>query len=317
MKALKLIFLIITLNLIGICQAQEWPNKSIQMIVQFPPGTTTDSVARDLAEELSKELAQTVVVMNRAGAGGVVGVSSLAMAKPDGYTIGTVNMPTLTNIPLQQAVTYNPLKSFTHLAVVGPYDYGIFVNADAPWKTLSELVEFARKNPNKLTYGTLGAGTTNHLTMERLGNDLGFSWDYIPYKGDNESVLALLGNQIQVINASAGATMPHVRAGKLRMLISTGPKRWDALPNVQTLVETGLVKFSQNSFFSIAGPADIPEPIKQKLENALKKILTDKTVAERLLTKYGQSAVYQSGADYTKFIAQENVRLKSLIDTNK
>ena len=153
--------------------------------------------------------------------------------------------------------------------------------------------------------------------MERLGNDLGFSWDYIPYKGDNESVLALLANQIQVINASAGATMPHVRAGKLRMLISTGPKRWDAFPNVQTLVETGLVKFSQNSFFSIAGPADIPEPIKQKLENALKKILTDKAVAERLLTKYGQSVVYQSGADYTKFIAQENVRLKSLIDTNK
>lgn len=317
MRLLKLFFAIVTLSLIGLCQAQEWPNKSIQMIVQFPPGTTTDSVARDLAEELSKELAQTVAVMNRPGAGGVVGVSSLAMAKPDGYTIGTVNMPTLTSIPLLQAVTYDPLKSFTHLAVVGPYDYGIFVNADAPWKTLSELVEYARKNPNKLSYGTLGAGTTNQLTMERLGNDLGFSWNFIPYKGDNESVLALLGDQIQVINASGAATMPHVKAGKLRMLISTGPKRWAGLPNVQTLTESGLVKFSQNSYYSLAGPTGIPEPIKQRLESALKKILTDKAVADRLLTKYGQSVVYQSGADYTKFIAQENASLKSLVDTKK
>ena len=105
MKLFKLIILITTLILVGICQAQEWPNRPIQMIVQFPPGTTTDSVARDLAEELSKELAQTVTVINKPGAGGIVGVSSLAMAKPDGYTIGTVNMPTLTNIPLVQAVT--------------------------------------------------------------------------------------------------------------------------------------------------------------------------------------------------------------------
>jgi tripartite-type tricarboxylate transporter receptor subunit TctC len=317
MKLFKLIILITTLILVGICQAQEWPNRPIQMIVQFPPGTTTDSVARDLAEELTKELAQTVTVINKPGAGGIVGVSSLAMAKPDGYTIGTVNMPTLTNIPLVQAVTYDPLKSFTHLAVVGPYDYGIFVNADSPWKTLSELVDYARKNPNKLSYGTLGAGTTNQLTMERLGNELGFSWNFIPYKGDNESVLALLGDQIQVINASGAATMAHVRVGKLRMLISTGPKRWSALPNVPTLTETGLVKFSQNSYYSLAGPADIPEPIKRRLENALKKILTDKTVVERLLTKYGQSVAYQSGADYAKFIAAENASLKSLSETKK
>lgn len=298
-------------------QAQEWPSKPIQMIVQFPPGTTTDAVARDIADELSKELNQSVVVMNKAGAGGVVGVSSIAMAKPDGYTIGTVNMPTLTIIPNLQAVSYDPLKAFTHLGVVGPYDYGVFVNADSPWKTFSDLVEFGRKNPNKLAYGTLGAGTTNQLTMEKIGKELGIEWNFIPYKGDNESVLALLGGQVQVINASGAATMPQVKAGKLRMLVSTGPKRWSAQPNVPTLLETGLVKFSQNSFYSLAGPADIPGPIKQRLEDVLRKILTDKVVAERLLTKYGQSVVYQSGASYTKFVAEENANWKFIIDSKK
>ena len=297
--------------------AQEWPNKPIQMIVQFPPGTTTDAVARDIADELSKELNQSVVVMNRAGAGGIVGVSSLAMAKPDGYTIGTVNMPTLTIIPHMQSVSYDPLKSFTHLGVVGPYDYGVFVNADSPWKTFAELVEYGRKNPNKLAYGTLGAGTTNHLTMEKIGKDLGMDWNFIPYKGDNESVLALLGNQVQVINASGAATMPQVRAGKLRMLVSTGPRRWSALPNVPTLSETGILKFSQNSFYSLAGPADIPAPIAQRLEAALKKILTDKVVVERFLTKYGQSIGYQSGATYSKFIAEENAAWKPIIESKK
>jgi tripartite-type tricarboxylate transporter receptor subunit TctC len=298
-------------------QAQEWPNRPIQMIVQFPPGTTTDAVARDIADELSKELNQSVVVMNKAGAGGVVGVSSIAMAKPDGYTIGTVNMPTLTIIPHLQAVTYDPLRAFTHLGVVGPYDYGIFVSADSPWKTFSDLVEFGRRNPNKLAYGTLGAGTTNHLTMEKLGKELSVEWNFIPYKGDNESVLALLGGQVQVINASGAATMPQVKAGKLRMLVSTSPKRWSAQPNVPTLLETGLVKFSQNSFYSLAGPADIPGPIKQRLEDALRKILTDKVVVERFLIKYGQSVIYQSGASYAKFVAEENANWKSIIDSKK
>jgi tripartite-type tricarboxylate transporter receptor subunit TctC len=316
MNRIKLV-LFTTLLIAGLCQAQEWPNKPIQMIVQFPPGTTTNAVARDLAEELSKELDQSVVVVNKPGAGGVVGVSSLAMAKPDGYTIGTVNMPTLAIIPHLQLVPYDPLKSFTHLGVIGPYDYGIFVNADAPWKTISELIDYARKNPNKISYGTLGVGTTNQQTMERIGNDLGISWNLIPYKGDNESVLALLGNQIQVINASGAGTIAQVKAGKLRMLVSTGPKRWSAFPNIPTLMETGLVKFSQNSFFSIAGPADIPGPIKQRLEDAFRKILSDKTITERFLTKYEQTVAYQSGASYAKFIVEENANWKTILESKK
>lgn len=297
--------------------AQEYPVRPIQMIVQFPPGTTTDAVAREVGDELAKELGQQIVVINRVGAGGVIGVSAIASSKPDGYTIGTVNMPTLTIIPHLQQVPYDPLKAFTHLGVIGPYDYGVFVNANSPWKTFAELVEFGRKNPNKLSFGTLGAGTTNQLTMDKIGNDLGIKWNFIPYKGDNESVLALLGEQVQVINASGAATMPQVKAGKLRMLVSTGARRWNALPDVPTLTETGLMKFSQNSFLSLAAPSGIPPNIKKRLDDSIKKVLSDRNFQDRLLTKYGQNVIYQSGDTYEKFISEENAMWKKSFDSKK
>ena len=316
MKTFKF-FLLSILLLYKFAFAQEYPVNSIQMIVQFPPGTTTDAVAREIADELTKELGQQIVVMNKAGAGGMIGVAAIAASKPDGYTIGTVNMPTLTIIPNLQQVPYDPLKAFTHLGVIGPYDYGVFVNANSPWKTFADLVDYGRKNSNKLSFGTLGAGTTNQLTMDRIGNELGIKWTYIPYKGDNESVLALLGDQVQLINASGAATMSQVKAGKLRMLVSTGAKRWNGLPDVPTLTETGLMKFSQNSFLSLAAPAGLPAGPKKRLEDSIKKVLSDRSFQEKLLTKYGQNVSYQSGEVYEKFISDENIMWKKTFDQKK
>ena len=165
----KLIACLVLTLCSGAALAQSWPERPIQMIVQFPPGTTTDTVARDIAKRLGDALKQSVVVVNKAGDSGAIGVDAISKAKPDGYTIGTVNLPTLTIIPHLQKVPYEPLSAFTHLAVVGPYDYGVFVAASSPWKTFSELVDYGRANPGKLTYGTLGPGTTNQLAMEKIG----------------------------------------------------------------------------------------------------------------------------------------------------
>ncbi|QVQ24476.1 tripartite tricarboxylate transporter substrate binding protein [Achromobacter deleyi] len=282
-----------------------WPDHPLQMIVQFPPGTTTDTVARDLAAKLGAELKQPVVVVNRPGAGGMIGVGAIANAKPDGYTIGTVNLPTLAIIPHLQKVPYEPLTAFDHLAVVGPYDYGIFVAADAPWKSLQDLVDYGRKNPGALTYGTLSAGTTNQLTMQRLGQDLKLDWVFVPYKGDNESVPALIGGQIQLINASPATALPLVLSGKLRMLAATSPQRWAALPDVPTLKETGLVDYSQNSFLSVAAPAGLDPEVRQRLEAALKKILVDPAVKSAYQGKFGQMVAYQSGEAYAKLAKDE------------
>ncbi|KCV52047.1 tripartite tricarboxylate transporter substrate binding protein [Bordetella bronchiseptica] len=297
-----------TLAVAAPAAAAQWPENPLQMIVQFPPGSTTDAVARDIAMRLEKQIGQSVVVVNKPGAGGIVGVSNIARAKPDGYTLGTVNYPTLAIIPHQQAVPYDPLKDFSHLAVVGPYDYGIFVRADAPWKTFKELVDYGKANPGKLSFGTLGAGTTNELVMNRLGRDLGMQWQFIPYKGDNESVTALIGGQIDVVNASANATLPQVRAGKLRMLVSSGPGRWSALPDVPALRETGLVDYAQESYFSLAAPAGIPAVAQEKLAQALKTVLTDPEVIESFQQKYGQAVRYEDGASYAKTVARDYQR---------
>lgn len=296
--------------------AQTWPDRPLQMIVQLPPGTTTDAVARDIAFRMEKELGKSVVVVNKSGASGIVGVSSIARAKPDGYTLGTINYPALTIIPHLQSVPYDPLKDFTHLAVVGPYDYGIFVRADAPWRTFTELVEYGKANPGKLSFGTLGAGTTNQLIMSRLGMDLGMQWVFIPYKGDNESVTALLGGEVDVVNGSANATLPQVKAGKLRMLAATGGNRWAALPDVPTLRETGLVDYAQTSYFSLAAPAGIPQDARERIARALQNILTDPKVVASFQERYGQTVRYQDGASYAQTIIDDYHRWATLSTSN-
>jgi len=288
----------------NVALAQEWPTNPIELVVQFPGGTTTDAVARHLGKYLGDELGQPVVVQNKPGAGGVIGVGHVARSKPDGYTIGTVNMPTLTIIPHLQTVSYDPLRDFTHLAVIGPYDYGIFVKANAPWATFEELVTYARENPGKLSYGTLAAGTTNQLTMQELGEELGIDWLYVPYKGDNESLVALLSDQIDLMNGSPNVTLPQVASGDIRMLVSTGPQRWEALPDVPTLKETGLTEIQQSSFLSLAAPKDLAPEAEQKLKNALESILTDKQFITEIQEKYGQAVVFESGENYAQFIAE-------------
>jgi tripartite-type tricarboxylate transporter receptor subunit TctC len=307
----KVLVAITAAAVMPISAAAEWPDRPLQLIVQFPPGTTTDAVARDLATHMSDALGQPVVIANKPGAGGIIGVTALARSKPDGYTFGTVNYPVLTIIPHQQPVGYDPVNDFTHLGVIGPYEYGIFVRSDAPWKTFEELVEYGSKNPGKLTFGTLGAGTTNQLTMSRLGDDLGMKWSYVPYKGDNESVTALLGGQIDVINASATATLPHVKADKIRMLVSTSNNRWAALPDTPTLRQTGKVNYAQESYFSLAAPAGIPDVAKEKLTSTLQKILSDPNVIRSLQERYGQPVQFQDGNSYAKTIKTDFERYKN------
>lgn len=314
MKRRKLLCIALAATLAaGPVAAADWPAQSLQLIVQFPPGTTTDAVGRDIAARLEKQLGQPVVVVNRAGASGVVGVSALARSRPDGYTIGTINYPTLTIIPHQQKVPYDPLRDFTHLALIGPYDYGIFVRADAPWQSLEELVAHGKANPGKLTFGTLGAGTTNELVMSRLGKDLGMNWQFIPYKGDNESVMALLSGQVDVVNASANVTMPQVQAGKLRMLVSSGVNRWKALPDVRTLRETGMVSYEQNSYLSIAAPAGISEQARRKLSDALKAVLTDAAVIASFQDRYGQVVRHEDGGAYGKIVARDYEQWRGIL----
>ena len=300
----------------GFAVAQSYPDKPVSLIIQFAPGTTTDLVGRRFGELLSKELGANVIPQNRAGAGGAVGVGELARAAPDGYTIGLVNMPAITILPHLQKLAYDPLGDFHHVAVIGPYEYGIYVAAQAPWQTWEELAAHAKANPGRVSYGTPGAGTTNHLMMARLGRDLNIDWVHVPFKGDSEIIPNLLGGHLTLGVGSPGAIVPQVKSGKLRLLLVTSRDRWRDLPAVPTIQEKG-VKYFQASFLSVAAPARVPEAVKLRLDAAARKVLTDPAVVAEMRDKLSTNVVHESGAAYAGFVREQHEFYRDFLKTLK
>jgi tripartite-type tricarboxylate transporter receptor subunit TctC len=296
--------------------AQDYPARPITLIVQFGPGSTTDIVARRLAELLAARLGQPMVAVNRAGGGGVIGIAEMARAVPDGYTIGLVNMPALTTIPHLQPVPYDPLSAFHHIGVIGPYEYGIYVAATAPWRSWEELVAHARANPGRLSYGTPGAGTTNHLVMERIGRDLGLEWTHVPFRGDGELIPNILGGHVQLANGSPGAVAPQVAGGALRLLLVTSRDRWHALPDVPTMQEKGFSYF-QSSFLSMAAPAGIPDAVKARLDSTARSVLTDPAVVQEFRDRLSVTVVFEPGDQYARFLRDQSEFWRGFLPTLK
>jgi tripartite-type tricarboxylate transporter receptor subunit TctC len=300
----------------GPAAAQPYPDRPISLIIQFAPGTTTDFVGRRFAELLGKELGTSVIPVNRPGAGGAIGVGEIARAAPDGYTIGLVNLPALAIIPHIQKPAYDPLNDFHHIGVIGPYEYGIYVSAQSPFQTWEELAAHARANGAKVSYGTPGIGTTNHLLMARLGKDLGADWVHAPFKGDGEIIPNVLGGHVTMGVGSPGAIVPQVKSGKLRLLLVTSKDRWRDLPEVPTIQDKGF-KYFQGSFLSLAGPAKLPEPIKQRLDAGVRKLLTDPAVIAEMRDKLSTIIVYQGGPTYANFVREQHDFYRDFLKTLK
>jgi tripartite-type tricarboxylate transporter receptor subunit TctC len=284
--------------------AAEYPSKPITLIVNFAPGTSTDIIARMLAEEISKELKQPVVCVNKAGGGGSSGVAEMLRSDADGYTIGCINMPALAILPQMQNVPYNPLKDVTHICAVMAYDYAIYVRADSPFKTFEGLLDAAKANPGKVTVGHPGVGTTSHIIMERIGKEKGLNFKHVPYKGDGELMPAIMGGHVDTGVGSPAAVGPQVKAGTLRLLLVTSKEKWAGFPEVPTILEKGF-KFYQSSFLSIGAPAGIPDDARLKLENAFKKALTNPIIKAEAESKLSTRLGYISGSDYANYIKTE------------
>lgn len=292
--------------------ADEYPSRPITMIVQFSAGTTTDIIARRVGEEVGKSLGQPIVCINKTGGGGTIGVAEMVRSKADGYTIGCVNMPALAIIPHMQPIPYDPLKDIAHICVVQPYEYGLYVKADAPWNSLKDFVEYAQKNPGKVIYGSVGIGTTNHLILARLAQENKLVMKHVPYKGDGEIIPAMLGGHVHVASGSPAAVVPQVKAGKLKLLVITSKDRWSYLPQVPTLLESGY-KFYQSSYFSLGVPGATPEPIRKKLEEAFRKVLQDPAINKEVEEKLSAKLGYLSGAEYAKYIQEQHAFYKDFL----
>jgi tripartite-type tricarboxylate transporter receptor subunit TctC len=225
----------------GAARAQaKFPDRPIRLIIPWAAGGPADAGFRILAQSVSKKLGQQVIVDNKAGASGIMGAIALQEAKPDGYTISQMHMSVLRQPLLNKQLTYNPINDLTYILQITGFVMGVVVKADAPWKTFPELLAYAKANPGKLNWGTLGIGSTQHLAMERVGlAQGGLSWTHAPYRGTADTLRALLGGEIDFASESSGWA-PMVEAGQLRLLAVFTAQRAKRFPNVPTVKELGI-----------------------------------------------------------------------------
>ena len=291
--------------------AQDYPNRPVTLVVPWPAGGTTDIGMRALASATEKYLKQKIVIENRPGAAGVLGPQQVAQnATPDGYTL--VQIPiTVFRFPFMRKTTLDPGTDFTYIIGVSGYTFGVVVRSDAPWKTFQELIDYARANPGKINYGTPGAGTTLHITMEQIANQQGVKWVHVPFKGAPETTGALLGGHIDAV-ADATGWSTLVNSGQLRLLVlwtATRSKNW---PDVPTLREAGIDMVS-NSPFGIAGPKGVDPAVVKIIHDAFKKGAEDPAYLETT-AKLDQEPAYMSSDDYRRYVAVQLVEQKRLIE---
>lgn len=288
----------------------KFPSRPITLIAPWPAGGSSDAVMRAFAESASRVLGVSVVIDNKPGAGGTLGATAMVNAKPDGYLLTQLPLG-IYRLPHMQQMAFDPVKDITHIACLTGYTFGIVVRSDSPIKSIKDLVEYAKANPEKFTYGTPGAGTTPHLAVEEFAAKAGIKLSHIPYKGAAEGVQAVLGGHVMSHSDSTGWA-PQVDAGNLRLLATYGSKRAKRYPNVPTLNELGYETIS-DSPFGIGAPRGMDPALTRRLHDAFKKTLEDPAVLATF-DKYDQSVIYMNTADYTKFIAEQYVKEKAVIE---
>ncbi|UUX48265.1 tripartite tricarboxylate transporter substrate binding protein [Nisaea acidiphila] len=281
--------------------AADFPTKPVEMIVNFGAGGSTDTVARLLADKMGAVLGQNVVVSNTGGAGGTLGVAATAEKSADGYHIGTANMPALAILPQLRELPYKP-SDVVQIAGVMPYDYGIFAKQDAPYDTWEELVAYAKANPGKVTYGSVGTGTTNHLMMERIAKEIGISWRHVPFKGGAKAIAALVGGHVDIVNNTIGPILQPVKIGKVKPILVTSARPFKQIPDMPVILDKGF-SFAQVSYMSIIAPAGIPDDVRSKLEGAVKAAAEDPEVLASA-AKLDLYPAFLPGAEYESMLAE-------------
>jgi tripartite-type tricarboxylate transporter receptor subunit TctC len=291
--------------------AQGFPARPVTLLVTFPAGGPTDIAGRALAEATSKYLGQPVVVENRPGATGTLGAAALVNARPDGYTVSMIPI-TVLRLPHMENVAFDPMKDIRYVMGVSGYVFAFIVRADAPWKSMAELVAAAKANPEKISYGSHGIGGSVHLATEELSAAQGIKLNHIPYKGSADMLAAMLGGHLDVAVDSTGA-VPHVAAGKARVLSVLTEKRTPVWPDVPTLTELGYGIVS-TSPYGIGVPAATPPAVVKALHDAFKKGLED-PIHTKTLEKYNQPVWYLSSEDYTKWAREQYEKERRIINS--
>ena len=281
--------------------AQAFPSKPVRLVVPYPPGGIGDTLARELGTQLSQRLGQPVVVDNKPGASQIIGAETVAKSAPDGYTLFLGSLSSLVlNVGSNKSLPYDPAKDFAPVSMFFNTPLYLVVNPDLPVKNVTELIAYAKAHPGKLSFGSIGSGSSLHLTGEMFKARTGVDMLHVPYKGSVPAVTDLLGGQIQLIFDAGTSSLPLVRSGKLRVLGVTSARRASGTPDVPTLAESGVPGFDASFWFGIVAPAGTPQPVVKRLSKEINEILKDPALVER----YRPNGVEIAGSTPEEMAAQ-------------
>lgn len=289
--------------------ADNYPSRTITLIVPYSAGGTTDVMARVVAASLSRQFKQSVVVTNRPGAAGAMGVVQMKSSAPDGYTL-TMAPVGIFRQPYLESVAYDPIRDLTFIATILTYDFAIAVKADSPFKSVKDMVDYARQHPGEITYSTPGRYTGNQVVLAALGKNQRVEFNHIPYKGDSDATNAIMGEHVKA-GVITNSILPHLKSGAVRVLATSDEARNPHFPGVPTLKELGY-DVVVPSPLGIAGPANLPAPIVQKLDQAIKAALEDPEV-KKAAENFGVRTYYLDHNAYTGFAKKDYASEKALI----
>jgi len=300
----------------GPASAQTYPDKPVRMVVAFAPAGGTDIVARLVAPRMAELFGQSVVVENRAGAGGVIGTENVAKAAPDGYTTLMVTMGNLAVNPYLYSMRVDVQRDLKPVSKVVEVQFALLVHPSVPAKTLREFIDLAKARPGHLTYSSSGIGGGPHLAGELFDSLAGTKLTHVPYKGSGQSLSDLIGGQVSGSFDSLLQALPYVRDGRLRALAILGSERSPLLPDVPTVAEAGVPGYEFTNWYGLVAPAGTPQPVVEKLNGAVRQVLGQPDI-RRKLEDMGARVVGDSPEAFGKFIATENTKWEKVIRAAK
>ena len=298
-----------------IALAQAWPAKPIRLVVPYPPGGSTDLLARTIGQKVGEALGQQIIVDNRAGAGGMLGSDIVARSVPDGYTIllGTGATHGLTLL-LSKTVPYDPVKDFTAITAAVEVPIILCVHPSIPGTTARDLLEWAKQNPGKLAFGSSGTGSPHHLSGELFKQVTGIDMVHVPYKGAAPAVQDLIGNQIPAVFTTLSTALPHIRAGKIRAVGFVEAKRQPSVPEIPTIGESVPGYVMPASWLGFFGPAGLPDPILKRLNAEIVKAVQSPDVRARLEAA-GMPVVGTSAEEFARMVKDDIETFRKIVST--
>lgn len=296
----------------AVAHAQDYPVKPVTLLVPFPPGGATDTIARQVGKVLAERIGQPVIIENKAGAGTIIGAGTVARAKPDGYTLMVSSGTTFTvNPAIYEKLPYDPVKDFEPISLLARSPMILLAHPDVPVSNFKELVAAAKANPGKYAYGSYGNGTTAHFAGEVMQHVGGFEMRHLPYKGSSPAMNDLMGGHIPFTVDTLSAALPQIKSGTVKAIAVTTAKRSSMAPQVPTVAESGYSGIDADTWLAVVGPRGVPAPVKKRLETALAGALSDPELRKQLIAA-GFEPAYGNSEALAKVIADELPRMKEI-----